>query len=196
MNQKVHILGFAGSLRKQSYNKAILAAAVETLPDDASLEVFDLEGIPPFNQDIELQPPDKVKEFKAKIRAADAILIATPEYNYSIPGVLKNTIDWASRPYGDNAFDGKPVAVMGASIGTLGTARAQYDLRRSFVFLNMLPLNQPEVMVAFAQDKVDSNGRVTDEKTRKRIKELLENLVSWTRRTRLSEEIKTKKFPA
>jgi len=194
MNQKVHILGFAGSLRKQSYNKAILAAAVETLPDDASLEVFDLEGIPPFNQDIELQPPDKVKEFKARIRAADAILIATPEYNYSIPGVLKNTIDWASRPYGDNAFDGKPVAVMGASIGTLGTARAQYDLRRSFVFLNMLPLNQPEVMVAFAQDKVDSNGRVTDEKTRKRIKELLENLVSWTRRTRLSEEIKTKKL--
>jgi len=194
MNQKVHILGFAGSLRKQSYNKAILAAAVETLPDDASLEVFDLEGIPPFNQDIELQPPDKVKEFKAKIRAADAILIATPEYNYSIPGVLKNAIDWASRPYGDNAFDGKPVAVMGASIGTLGTARAQYDLRRSFVFLNMLPLNQPEVMVAFAQDKVDSNGRVTDEKTRKRIKELLENLVSWTRRTRLSEEIKTKKL--
>jgi len=196
MNQKVHILGFAGSLRKQSYNKAILAAAVETLPDDASLEVFDLEGIPPFNQDIELQPPDKVKEFKAKIRAADAILIATPEYNYSIPGVLKNAIDWASRPYGDNAFDGKPVAVMGASIGTLGTARAQYDLRRSFVFLNMLPLNQPEVMVAFAQDKVDSNGRVTDEKTRKRIKELLENLVSWTRRTRLSEEIKTKKLAA
>jgi len=196
MNQKVHIPGFAGSLRKQSYNKAILAAAVETVPDDASLEVFDLEGIPPFNQDIELQPPDKVKEFKAKIRAADAILIATPEYNYSTPGVLKNAIDWASRPYGDNAFDGKPVAVMGASIGTLGTARAQYDLRRSFVFLNMLPLNQPEVMVAFAQDKVDSNGRVTDEKTRKRIKELLENLVSWTRRTRLSEEIKTKKFPA
>ena len=196
MNQKVHILGFAGSLRKQSYNKAILTAAVETVPDDASLEVFDLEGIPPFNQDIELQPPDKVKEFKAKIRAADAILIATPEYNYSIPGVLKNAIDWASRPYGDNAFEGKPVAVMGASIGTLGTARAQYDLRRSFVFLNMLPLNQPEVMVAFAQDKVDSNGRVTDEKTRKRIKELLENLVSWTRRTRLSEEIKTKKFPA
>lgn len=194
MNQKVHIFGFAGSLRKQSYNKAILAAAVETVPDDASLEVFDLEGIPPFNQDIELQPPDKVKEFKARIRAADAILIATPEYNYSIPGVLKNAIDWASRPYGDNAFDGKPVAVMGASIGTLGTARAQYDLRRSFVFLNMLPLNQPEVMVSFAQDKVDSNGRVTDEKTRKRIKELLESLVSWTRRTRLSEEIKTKNW--
>jgi len=196
MNQKVHILGFAGSLRRQSYNKAILAAAVETIPDDASLEVFDLEGIPSFNQDLELQPSDKVKEFKARIRAADAILIATPEYNYSIPGVLKNAIDWASRPYGDNAFDGKPVAVMGASIGTLGTARAQYDLRRSFVFLNMLPLNQPEVMVSFAQDKVDSNGRVTDEKTRKKIRELLESLVAWTRRTKLGEEIETRKLAA
>ena len=123
-------------------------------------------------------------------------MIATTEYNYSIPGVLKNAIDWASRPYGDNAFDGKPVAVMGASIGTLGTARAQYDLRRSFVFLNMLPLNQPEVMVAFAQDKVDSQGRVTDENTRKRIKELLESLIAWTRRTKLAEEVETKKLVA
>jgi chromate reductase, NAD(P)H dehydrogenase (quinone) len=196
MKQKVHILGFAGSLRKQSYNRAILAAALEMVPDDASLEIFDLEGIPPFNQDLELQPPDKVKEFKTRIRAADAILIATPEYNYSIPGVLKNAIDWASRPYGDNAFNGKPVAVMGASIGTLGTARAQYDLRRSFVFLNMLPLNQPEVMVSFAQDKVDSSGRLTDEKTRKRIRELFESLIAWTKRMKLGEEMQTKKLAA
>jgi chromate reductase len=196
MSQKIHILGFAGSLRKESYNRAILAVAHETVPEDASLEVFDLEGIPPFNQDLELQPPDKVKEFKKRIRAADALLIATPEYNYSIPGVLKNAIDWASRPYGDNAFDGKPVAVMGASIGMLGTARAQYDLRRSFVFLNMFPLNQPEVMVSFAQDKVDGKGRVTDENTRKKIRKLLESLVAWTRRTKLAEETQTKKLAA
>lgn len=182
MDKKVHILGFAGSLRQQSYNRAILAAALEMVPDNATLEVFDLEGIPPFNQDLEQQPPERVKEFKAKIRSADAILIATPEYNYSIPGVLKNAIDWASRPYGDNAFDGKPVAIMGASIGMLGTARAQYDLRRSFIFLNMFPLNQPEVMVPFAQDKADSNGRVTDEKTRKKIRALLESLVAWTKK--------------
>jgi chromate reductase len=188
MDKEVHILGFAGSLRKQSYNRSLLSAATEMVPGDATLEVFDLEGIPPFNQDLEQQPPEKVREFKAKIRAADAILIVTPEYNYSIPGVLKNAIDWASRPYGDNAFNGKPVAVMGASIGMLGTARAQYDLRRSFVFLNMFPLNQPEVMVPFAQDKVDSNGRVTDEKTRKKIRELLESLVAWTRRMKLREE--------
>jgi chromate reductase len=158
------------------------------VPDDAALEVFDLEGIPPFNQDLENQPAEKVKEFKAKIRAADAILIVTPEYNYSIPGVLKNAIDWASRPYGDNAFDGKPVAVMGASVGMLGTARAQYDLRRSFVFLNMYPMNQPEVMVPFAQDKVDKNGRVIDEKTRKKIREFLESLVAWAKRMKIGDE--------
>jgi chromate reductase len=186
MEKNVRILGFAGSLRKQSYNRALLSAANEMVPDGVTLEIFDLEGIPPFNQDLELQPPDKVKEFKAKIRAADAILIVTPEYNYSIPGVLKNAIDWASRPYGNNAFDGKPVAVMGASVGMLGTARAQYDLRRSFVFLNMFPLNQPEVLVPFAQDKVDGNGRVTDEKTRRKIREVLESLAAWTKRIKLA----------
>jgi len=182
MNTKISILGFTGSLRKGSYNKALLRAAMEVIPADAQLEIFDLEGIPLFNQDMENQPPEKVKEFKAKIRAADAILIATPEYNYSIPGVLKNAIDTASRPYGDNAFDGKPVAIMGASVGMLGTARAQYHLRQSLVFLNLYPLNQPEVMVPLAQEKIDQNGRVTDQKTREKIKELLEALVIWTRK--------------
>jgi chromate reductase len=176
------ILGFAGSLRKDSYNKALLRAALEMVPAGAALEIFDLEGIPPFNQDLENQPPEKVKEFKAKIRAADAILIATPEYNYSIPGILKNAIDNASRPYGDNAFDGKPAAIMGASIGMLGTARAQYHLRQSLVFLNMYPLNQPEVMVPLAYEKIDQNGRLIDQKTREKIKELLEALVIWTER--------------
>jgi len=180
MDKRISILGFAGSLRKVSYNRSLLSAALEMVPNEATLEIFDLDGIPPFNQDLENQPPEKVKEFKAKIRAADAILIATPEYNYSIPGVLKNAIDWASRPYGDSAFDGKPVAVMGASIGMLGTARAQYHLRQSFVFLNMHPLNQPEVMVPFVQEKIDQNGKVTDEKTKKKIGELLESLVAWT----------------
>ena len=182
MGTKISILGFAGSLRKGSYNKSLLRAAQEMVPEDATLEVFDLERIPPFNQDLENQPPEKVKEFKTKIRAADAILIATPEYNYSIPGVLKNAIDNASRPYGDNAFNGKPAAIMGASIGMLGTARAQYHLRQSMVFLNMFPLNQPEVMVPFVQEKIDQNGRLTDQKTREKIKELLEALVLWTKK--------------
>jgi chromate reductase len=182
MNGKITILGFAGSLRKGSYNKSILSAALEVVPRDAFLETIDLEGIPPFNQDLEGNPPERVKEFKAKIRAADAILVATPEYNYSIPGVLKNAIDWASRPYGDNAFDGKPVAIMGASPGMLGTARAQYHLRQCFVFLNMYPLNRPEVMVPLANEKIGPDGKVTDEKTKKKIRELLESLVVWTRR--------------
>lgn len=182
MNEVVKILGFAGSLRKGSYNRSLLRAAQELVPKDAELEIFDLEGLPLFNQDLEDQPTEKVKEFKAKIRAADAILIATPEYNYSIPGVLKNAIDCASRPYGDNAFEHKPVAIMGASIGMAGTARAQYHLRQSFVFLTCFALNQPEVMVPYAQDKIDKDGKVTDEKTRQKIGELLENLVAWTRR--------------
>jgi len=178
MEKMINILGFAGSLRKGSYNKALLGVALELVPKDAAMETFDLEGIPPFNQDMENQPSQRVKEFKTRIRAADAVLIATPEYNYSIPGVLKNAIDWASRPYGDNAFEGKPAAVMGASVGMLGTARAQYDLRRSFVFLNMYLLNQPEVMVPFAQDKIDKDGKVTDLKTREKIKELLQSLIN------------------
>ncbi len=182
MDKKVSILGFGGSLRKGSYNKALLRAALEMVPPDAELKIFEIEGMPIFNQDLESNPQQIVKDFKARIRAADAILIVTPEYNYSIPGFLKNAIDNASRPYGDNAFAGKPVAIMGASIGNQGTARAQYHLRQSCVFLDMYPLNQPEVMVPFAQDKFDQNGRLTDTKTREKIKELLEALVAWTRR--------------
>lgn len=180
--KNISILGFAGSLRKSSYNKAILRAAAELLPEGSELEIFDLEGIPPFNQDMENQLPEKVKEFKGKVRAADALLIATPEYNYSIPGVLKNAIDWGSRPYGDNVFFSKPVALMGASIGMLGTARAQYHLRQTFVCLNMYPLNQPEVMVSFVDKKIDQDSHLTDEQTRQKIKELLKALIDWTKK--------------
>ena len=180
--EKVKILGFAGSLRKDSYNRSLLRAALELVPEGTEIEIFDLEGIPLFNQDLENQPSEKLTEFKARIRSADAILIATPEYNYSIPGVLKNAIDCASRPYGDNAFEHKPVAIMGASIGFAGTARAQYHLRQCFVFLTCFALNQPEVMVPFAQDKVDPEGKLTDLKTREKIRELLTSLVDWTRR--------------
>ena len=182
MEKTFKILGFAGSLRKDSYNKSILRAALDLLPEAVELEIFDLEGIPLYNQDLENHPAERVKEFKAKIRAADAILIATPEYNYSIPGVLKNAIDCASRPYGDNAFQHKPVAIMGASVGMMGTARAQYHLRQCFVFLTCFALNQPEVMVPFAQDKIDPEGRVTDQQIREKIRELLEGLVAWAKR--------------
>jgi chromate reductase len=109
-------------------------------------------------------------------------LIVTPEYNYSIPGVLKNAIDWASRPYGDSAWNGKPVTIMGASIGTIGTARAQYHLRQVFVFLNMFPINQPEVMIANSAERFDADGNLTDETTKKLIHQLLEILTQWARR--------------
>ena len=180
--KKVKILGFAGSLRKGSYNKALLRAAVELAPKNTEIEVCDLEGILPFNQDSENDPPEKVKDFKARIKTADAILIASPEYNYSVSGVLKNAIDWASRPYGDNAFEEKPVAVMSASTGMLGGARAQYHLRQTFVTLDMYPLNYPEVMVAHANEKIDESGRVQDKETRKRIKQLIEALIDLTER--------------
>lgn len=180
--KRIAILGFAGSLRKESYNKALLHAAVELMPADAILEIFDIDGIPLFNQDLEGEMPVKVKEFKEKIRLADALLVATPEYNYSFPGVLKNAIDWASRPPGDNSFEGKPVAIMSASTGMLGGARAQYQLRQVFVSLNMYPVNRPEVMVPLVGEKFDDKGRLIDGKTRMRIRELLESLVAWTRK--------------
>lgn len=187
MAKPIIILGFAGSLRKDSYNKALLRAAMELVPKSAKLEIFDLERIPPFNQDLEDRMPQKVKGFKAKIRAADALLIATPEYNYSVPGVLKNAIDWASRPYGDNSFEGKPVAVMSASPGMLGGARAQYHLRQVLVALNMHPVNRPEVMVVSIDEKIDEKGNLTDEETSKRIRQLLESLVKWAKRLKENE---------
>jgi chromate reductase len=180
----ITILGIPGSLRKASFNRHALVAAEALLPAGATLEIFGLEGIPPYNQDLDQQPPARVTEMKAKVRAADAILFATPEYNYSIPGVLKNAIDWASRPYGDSAWVGKPVAVMGASVGTLGTARAQYHLRQSFVFLNMYPVNQPEVLIASAAQRFNERGELTDETSKELIRKLLAELVAWTKRLR------------
>lgn len=184
MNETLSILGIAGSLRKESYNRAALRAAQELAPPGVTIDEFELAGIPPFNQDEEQRPPERVVELKRRVRAADAILIATPEYNYSIPGVLKNAIDWASRPYGDSAWAGKPVAVMGASIGTIGTARAQYHLRQCFVFLNMYPLNQPEVMIGNAAQRFDDKGALTDPQSRELVAKLVQGLAEWARRLR------------
>ena len=181
MAESIGILGIAGSLRKASYNKAALRAAQGLCPQGATLETFGLEGIPAFNQDDERNPPKLVVELKAKIRAADAILLVTPEYNYSIPGVLKNAIDWASRPYGDSAWNGKPVAIMGASVGLFGTARAQYHLRQCFVFLNMDAVIQPEVTIGNAAKAFDEQGNLVDETSKKLIAQLLQNLAQKAR---------------
>jgi chromate reductase, NAD(P)H dehydrogenase (quinone) len=182
LSKPIRILGIAGSLRNESYNRAALRAATQLLPEGASIETFELDGIPGFNQDAEQNPPAKVTELKQRIREADAILIVTPEYNYSIPGVLKNAIDWASRPYGDSAWNGKPAAIMGASVGTIGTSRAQYHLRQMMVFLNMFPINQPEVMIGNASKRFDAEGNLTDDATKEFIRQLLQNLVDWARR--------------
>jgi chromate reductase, NAD(P)H dehydrogenase (quinone) len=182
MNKAITILGIPGSLRRDSYNRAALRAARELVPEGATLDVFELEGIPGFNQDEEQNPPAKVVELKKRVRGADAILFVTPEYNYSVPGVLKNAIDWASRPYGDSAWNGKPAAIMGASVGAIATARAQYHLRQIMVFLNMFPINQPEVMIGNASERFDAQGNLTDDATKDYIRKLLQSLVEWTQR--------------
>jgi chromate reductase len=179
----IRVLGIAGSLRRGSYNKGALRAALELAPEGVSIETFDeLAAIPPYDEDVKQQGfPPPVEALRARIKAADALLIVTPEYNYSIPGVLKNAIDWASRPP-EQPFDGKPIALMGASPGMLGTARAQYHLRQCFVFLNGLVLNRPEVMIANAAQRFDEQGRLTDEKTREFIRALLVALRAWAER--------------
>lgn len=179
---KLRVLGVAGSLRKESYNRAVLRTAVELAPEEMDIETFDIAGIPPFNQDEEQNQPEHLREFKAKIKRADGLIFVTPEYNYSIPGVLKNAIDAASRPYGDNPFYDKPVAIIGASPGRIGTARAQYHLRQTCVFLNMHPMNQPEVMITFADEKIDDNGKLVDQQTREIIRKQMEAYVIWIRR--------------
>ncbi|MCL5090113.1 MAG: NAD(P)H-dependent oxidoreductase [Candidatus Marsarchaeota archaeon] len=179
MANKIKILGIHGSLRKDSYNKIVLKTAMALLPENAEMEIFELDKIPIFNQDLENNPPEIVANFKKKIREADAILIATPEYNYSVPGVLKNAIDWASRPYPDNSWDGKPVAVMSASEGLLGGARAQYHLRQIFVYLNMHPINKPEVIIQNVKEKI-YEGKLEDKHSIEKIRELLNALVDWT----------------
>jgi chromate reductase len=181
---QINVLGFAGSLRQGSYNKAALRAAVELAPAGMSIATFDLGPIPLYNEDVKQQGfPPPVQEFRDQIRAADALLIVTPEYNHSIPGVLKNAIDWASRPP-DQPFEDKPIALMGASPGRLGTARAQYHLRQCFVFLNGLILNKPEVMIAGATQMFDDQLRLRDEATRDFVAKLLVGLGDWARRQR------------
>ena len=182
MDKPITVLGICGSLRKLSVNRGLLRAARQLAPAGVTVETFDLLGIPPYNQDDEANPPALVTEFKARIRAADAILFATPEYNYSIPGVLKNAIDWASRPYGDSAWAGKPAAIMGASPGMMGTARAQYHLRQCLVALDMPAVNQPEVMISLSGQHCDADGNLTGEKSRQLIANLVAALAALTRK--------------
>ena len=176
-----NVLAICGSLRAGSYNRAALRTAIELKPPGMAIETADIATIPPYNEDVRAQGfPPPVETLRRQIAAAAALLFVTPEYNYSIPGVLKNAIDWASRPP-DQPFAGKPVAMMGAAAGMAGSGRAQYDLRRCCVFLDMHPLNKPEVLIGQAQTKFDAEGRLTDEAARGFIRDLLVALEQWAR---------------
>ncbi len=181
----LRVLGFAGSLRRASYNRALLRAAVELAPPELAIEVFDLDGIPAYNEDVEKAAlPEPVARFKQAIARADALLVATPEYNYGVPGLLKNAVDWASRPPRGSPLGGKPVGIVGASPGNAGTARAQLQLRQAFVFTDSPVMPQPEVLVFRAHEKFDAEGRIADEKTREHLGRFLLALAVWARRFR------------
>jgi chromate reductase len=169
----MHILGISGSLRQASLNTAALRACATLLPDGVTFSLADLSEVPLYNEELRVQGlPQSVQQLREQINAADAIIIATPEYNYSFPGVLKNAIDWASRPP-DQPFDGKPIALMGATPGGLGTSRAQYQLRQVFIYLNSQLLNRPEVMISAASSKFDADGKLIDEPTAENLRKLL-----------------------
>ena len=178
MEQKLQIVALCGSLRRGSYNRAALAAAGELLPAGVGLEILDLSEVPFFNEDVEAEGiPAPVAVLKDKLRAADAVLLSVPEYNYSLPPVLKNALDWVSRGE-DPPLWGKPTAIMSASLSMLGGARVQYHLRQVCTALNMDVLNKPEVFIASARTKFDPEGRLTDRQTRQFIAELLEALLN------------------
>jgi chromate reductase, NAD(P)H dehydrogenase (quinone) len=172
------VLGVGGTLRKGSFSKALLFEAQKLAPAGVVIEITEIGDFPLYNPDIPL--PESVQRFKNSIKEADAILFSTAEYNYSIPGALKNAIDWGSRPYGDNSWENKPVAIISESTGMLGGVKAQYHLRQTMLFTNMHPMNKPEVLVAKAREKFDEQGNLTDEHTKEKIKELLDALVAWT----------------
>lgn len=180
------VCGIAGSLRQASYNRALLRAARELAPEGMEVRIFDrIAEIPLFNEDVEARgDPEPVQALKRAIGEADALLIATPEYNHGVPGVLKNAIDWASRPPRGSVLAGKPAAIFGASPGVTGTARAQSQLRQAFVFTQTPALLQPEILVYRAHEKFDAEGRLTDERTREFVGKLLRELADWTRRLR------------
>ena len=179
----MNVLAILGSLRNESFNRKALNAAIALAPPGMTVEIADISELPLYNQDVEnAGAPESVRRLKEHIKAADALLFVTPEYNYSMPGVLKNAIDWASRPPAENPFNGKPCGIMSASGGVLGGVRAQYHLRQTCVFVNLYPMNKPEVMIAKAQEKFDEDGTLIDEATKKIITTFMASLRDWAQR--------------
>ena len=156
------ILGIVGSLRKNSFNRSLMNAFLEQKPEGVTMEIADISTLPFYNEDSESEFPESAHALKTKIENADVIIIATPEYNRSVPGVLKNAIDWVSRPYGKNSFSGKRVLVVGASVGPLGAGLAQYDLKKMLLHGNAHVFGQPEFFVGTAGNKFNEEGTLTD----------------------------------
>ena len=183
MSDPIRLLGIAGSLRKASMNKALLRALGEVLPAGATLTTFDRLGeLPLYDGDLEAAgTPEPVAAFKQALAEADGFVFATPEYNYSVPGVLKNAIDWASRPPPSSPLRGKPAGILGASAGGSGTMRAQYHLRQVFVFTNTIAMLQPEMIVPRASGFFDAEGKLTDATTREHLTKWGSALVDWVR---------------
>jgi len=176
----MRILGISGSLRRGSYNQSLLQGAREVTPSGVTLELYDIASIPFYNADVEAEgDPAPVAVFKDAIRGADALLIATPEYNHGVPGVLKNALDWASRPHRASPLDCKPTAIMGATAGRGSTFQAQAQLRSALVYSGTCTLAQPELSLSQAAGAFDEAGRLTDEETRDALRELLEAFVEW-----------------
>ncbi|MEX2425034.1 MAG: NAD(P)H-dependent oxidoreductase [Acidimicrobiia bacterium] len=182
MDEPLDVLGISGSLRDDSYNRALLEAAARLAGNDIEITLFDIGDLPHFDADVEAEgDPEPVKAFKQAVRSADALLIATPEYQHGIPGVLKNALDWASRPPSDSPIGGKPTAIMGATVGAFGTARAQQDLREVLIYNDCPMVMTPEVLVADAASKVDESGEFTDEETLDFVRRLLGELTKLAR---------------
>ena len=176
----LRVVGIAGSLRRGSYNRALLCAAQQVTPPSLHIEIETLDDVPMFNADLDNgATPAAVARLRRAIGAADALLLVTPEYNHGVPGVMKNAVDWLSQPQGQSVLDGKPTAIMGASTGLAGTARSQSQLRQSFVLTNTPSMLRPEVLVGRAQEKFDSSGHLTDEPTRRFLRSFLEQFASW-----------------
>lgn len=176
--EKIKILALVGGISRDSLNKKLYHAVKERAPENLKIFTYDISKIPYFSQDIENDPPDSIIEFKDLIREADAVLFITPEYNRSFPGVLKNAIDWGSRPYGQNLWDKKPAGVMGATISSVGTFGAQHHLRQVLAYLNMSVMAQPEFYFT-SKNSFNEQGVLTDEKTKKFIVQYWKAFQEW-----------------
>ncbi|MGA9581145.1 MAG: NADPH-dependent FMN reductase [Allosphingosinicella sp.] len=177
------ILAFAGSLRRDSYNRALLRAAAGLAPEGMAIEIFDLAQVPLYNGDLEAEgDPEAVARLKNAIAAADGVLMATPEYNHGVPAVMKNAVDWASRPPRSAPLGGKPVGIIGASPGITGSARGQSQLRQAFEFTDSYCMPQPELLVFKAHEKFDPEGRLIDSATGEHLSRYLAAFAAWVRR--------------